>query len=233
MKVMAAHRSEPPSLTVYRLLRRAVIEQALKPGTRLPEDTIGEQFGVSRTVVRQALGKLESEGLVETKRNRGAFVAEPSLEEAQQIFEIRHVLEKEVIKRLAQRISVNGLDALAAHVTQEDRVLGKNGPVSIRLAGEFHILLAEMTGNQVLARYVSELVTRCSLILAVYGRTHSSDCAVDEHRQIIAALADHDAERAMEIMDHHLGAVAGRAELRDEGDDVESVLARYGKELAS
>ncbi|MFD2856322.1 GntR family transcriptional regulator [Seohaeicola zhoushanensis] len=56
---------------VYDLLRKAIIEQALKPGMRLPEDTVGEQFGVSRTIVRQALVRLENEGLVVTRRNRG------------------------------------------------------------------------------------------------------------------------------------------------------------------
>ncbi len=231
---MTAEPTEPPSQTVYRLLRRAIIEQALRPGARLPEDAIGEQFGVSRTVVRQALGRLEAEGLVETRRNRGAFVAEPTLEEANQIFEMRHVLEREVIERLVKRISVIGLDSLEAHVVQEERVRGKNGPVSIRLAGEFHTLLAELSGNTVLARYVAELVSRCSLILAMYSRKHSSDCAVDEHRQIIQALRDRDPAKARRIMDEHLGAVAGRAELAEEKeDDLEAVLARYGREMTA
>lgn len=228
---MTAETPEPPSLTVYRLLRRAIIEQALLPGARLPEDAIGEQFGVSRTLVRQSLGRLEAEGLVETRRNRGAFVAEPSLEEAKQIFEVRHVLERDVIDRLIRRISVIGLDSLETHVVQEERVRGKNGPVSIRLAGEFHILLAELSGNAVLARYVSELVSRCSLILAMYRRRHSTDCAVDEHRQIIRALRERDPDAAKKIMDDHLGAVAGRAELEAPGEDLESVLARYGREM--
>ncbi|MCB1718468.1 MAG: GntR family transcriptional regulator, partial [Candidatus Competibacteraceae bacterium] len=61
--------------TVYQSLRRAIIEQALQPAMRLPEDTIGEQFGVSRTIVRQALNRLQMEGLVETRPHHGAYVA--------------------------------------------------------------------------------------------------------------------------------------------------------------
>ena len=57
---------------IYRALRHAIIEQALPPGSKLPEDAIGEQFGASRTIVRHALGQLAAEGLVELKRNRGA-----------------------------------------------------------------------------------------------------------------------------------------------------------------
>lgn len=226
--------TQPRSAVIYRLLRRAIIEQALVPGTRLPEDTIGEQYGVSRTIVRQALVRLESEGLVETKPNRGACVATPSLEEARQIFEVRHCLEREVIRQLVDRISMLGLDALETHVAREAQVRNKDGPASIRLAGEFHILLADLTGNKILARYVAEVVSRCSLILAIYGRSHSSDCAVDEHRQIIDAVRGGDAEKAEGIMTHHLGAVEDRAHLAsDHTPDLEAVLAHYAKEAAA
>ena len=217
---------------VYDLLRKAIIEQALKPGMRLPEDTVGEQFGVSRTIVRHALVKLENEGLVVTQRNRGAFVAEPSKEEAQQIFEVRRILENEVIRILCNRIPQSGYDQLRSHVHNEESVRGKDGPVSIRLAGEFHVLLAELTGNEVLARYVSEVVIRCSLIMSLYAQSHSSDCAVDEHSQIIDAIEAGEAERAIEIMEHHLGAVQGRAELARQPDSIRSILSHYGRELA-
>jgi DNA-binding GntR family transcriptional regulator len=217
---------------VHDLLRKAIIEQALKPGMRLPEDTVGEQFGVSRTIVRHALVRLENEGLVVTQRNRGAFVAEPSREEAKHVFDVRRCLENEVIRQLCRKIPETGYDRLEAHVRQEETVKGKDGPVSIRLAGEFHILLAELTGNKVLLRYVSEVVLRCSLIMSLYARNHSSDCAVDEHSQIINAIRAGNDARAIEIMEHHLGAVAGRAELSAQPDSIQSILSHYGKELA-
>ena len=68
-----------------------------------------------------------------------------------------------------------------------------------------------MTGSPVLARYVSENASRCGLMLALYSRPHSSECAVNEHRAIIAALAKGDAARATALMNEHLEAVAGRA----------------------
>ncbi|MDW4499230.1 GntR family transcriptional regulator [Sulfitobacter sp. D35] len=227
--------TEQTTLTdaVHTLLLRAIIEQALKPGMRLPEDTVGEQFGVSRTIVRHALVRLENEGLVVTRRNRGAFVAEPSLDEAEQIFEVRRALESEVIRILAERMPEGGFERLEAHVRSEQGVKGKDGPVSIRLSGEFHILLAELTGNAVLLRYVSETVMRCSLIMAMYAKSHSSDCAVDEHSQIIEAIRSGDVARAKAIMHHHLVAVADRAEFDKKPDSVSSILSRYGKELAT
>lgn len=216
---------------VHDLLRKAIIEQALKPGMRLPEDTVGEQFGVSRTIVRHALVRLEHEGLVVTRRNRGAFVAEPSREEAQHVFEARRCLENDVIRILCTRMPGSGFDRLEAHVRQEEKVRGKDGPVSIRLAGEFHVLLAELTGNPVMTRYISEVVLRCSLIMSLYARSHSSDCAVNEHSQIIGAIREGNAARAIEIMEHHLGAVANRAELSPAPDSIQSILSHYGKEL--
>src|SRR3954464_5775390 len=84
---------------IYRALRHAIIEQALEPGAKLPEDAIGERFGVSRTLVRHALGQLAAEGLVELRRNRGAAVAKPSWHEARDIFDVRVGLERLVVSR--------------------------------------------------------------------------------------------------------------------------------------
>ena len=79
---------------ICRALRRAIIEQALEPGAKLPEDSLGERFGVSRTIARHALGQLAAEGLVELRRNRIAVVATPSWQEARDAFDIRIQLER-------------------------------------------------------------------------------------------------------------------------------------------
>lgn len=214
--------------SVYRALRRAIIEQALKPGMKLPEDSIGEQLGVSRTLVREAFGRLAVEGLVELKPNRGASVAYPTLEEARDVFEVRRGLERLVAESLAGRITPAQVAELEAHVHQEERAHEQDGPESIRLSGEFHIKLANMTGNALLLRYVQEASSRCSLILAIYGRPHSSECAVSEHRQLIDALRAGDAARAADLMDHHLRAVVTRALLTPRVErDIRDVLAPY------
>lgn len=217
--------------SVYRGLRRAIIEQALGPGTKLPEDMIGKRFGVSRTIVRGALARLAAESLVELHRNRGATVARPSLDEAQDVFDIRRSLERLVVARLAGRLSRADAARLKAHVAAEEQAKGRGGPESIRLAGEFHLLLAKLTGNSILSRYVGELISRSSLILALYGRPHSPDCAVAEHREIIDALVRSDVARAEHLMDRHLDAVIGRALIAPPPDrDVLDVLGDYAAE---
>lgn len=216
---------------VYRALRRAIIEQALAPGAKLPEDGIGERLGVSRTLVREALARLATEGLVELRHNRSASVAYPSLEEARDVFAVRRAMERLVVEELAGKLKADQLRRLRAHVAREDEARGRGGAESIRLAGEFHLLLAECTGNALLIRYVNEVASRCSLILAIYGRPHSSDCAVNEHRELIAALAEGDVPAAVKLMDHHLYSVMDRALLsREESRDVGDVLALFARE---
>ena len=140
---MAKAKAKPDrAKEIYRALRHAIIEQALEPGAKLPEDAIGERFGASRTIVRSALGQLAAEGLVELRRNRGAAVATPAWEEARDTFDVRLGLERLVMSRLAGRLTPGADRALEAHVDEEEQARGNNEPLSIRLATEFHILLA-------------------------------------------------------------------------------------------
>ena len=217
---------------VQEALRQAIIEQKLHAGVRLPEDAIGDAFGTSRTIAREALGRLAVEGLVELKPNKGAYVANPSLQEGHDTFLVRRSLEQTVTNTLAGKLTPADLDRLNAFVDREQQVAGADERESIRLAGEFHLLLACMTGNQLLIRYVREVVSRCSLILAMYGRPHSADCGVDEHREIIAALAAGDAAAASRLMDHHLASVAARANLEAKADrDIRDLLAPYAERV--
>ena len=181
-------------------------------------------------MVREALQRLNAEGLVELRPNRGAYVALPSLEDGQDIFAVRGALERLVVTTLAGRLTRAQRRQLEDHVAAEESAGGHDGPTSIRLAGEFHSLLAGMTGNALLVRYVNEVVSRCSLILALYGRPHSSDCAVSEHRELLAALGDGDGERAAELMAVHLDAIASRALLVREERDLGDLLTAYARE---
>lgn len=214
---------------IYRGLRQAISDHALLPGDKLPEDTIGERFGASRTLVREALMRLKAEGLVDMQPNRGAAVARPSLDEARHIFAARACLEREVMATLAVSITPRQLAALEAQVEKERDADGKDSLESIRFAGAFHVLLAEMSGNRVVARYVDELVSRCALIIALYGQPHASDCAVSEHRSIIEALRERNGAQAAKLMAHHLGEVEGRALLAQPSrrPDIGDILGRY------
>jgi DNA-binding GntR family transcriptional regulator len=219
--------------TVYLSLHQAIIEQALVPGAKLPEDIIGAHFGISRTIVRSAFARLAGEGLVDIRPNRTATVARPSLAEARDVFEVRRSLEREAVRLVAERWKPEFGSKLEGHVRSEARESRGGSPsVSLRLAGEFHIVLAEMTGNALLQRYVAEVASRCSLILAVHGRPHSAECGVHEHGDIIAALRSGDVERAVATMDEHLGLIEKRALIREASappEEIGTVLSRYAR----
>jgi len=231
----AARGASPASRTaaVQEALRQAIIEQRLKAGARLPEDAIGDAFGTSRTIAREALGRLAVEGLVELRPNKGAFVANPTLEEGHDTFVVRRGLETTVMAALAGKLTPAQIRTLHAFVDDEHKAAHHNDEAeSIRLAGEFHLVLARMTGNTLLIRYTTEVVSRCSLILAMYGRPHSADCGVDEHREIVDALEKGEAGKAGKLMDAHLAAVAGRALLQAKPTaDIRDVLAPYAAKL--
>ncbi|MFY9512180.1 MAG: GntR family transcriptional regulator, partial [Rubrivivax sp.] len=105
---------------VYRAVHAAIVEHRLAPGTRLREAELAAGFSVSRTVVRQALQRLAADHVVELKHNHGAMVTQPSREQAAQVFDARRVLECEVARRLAGRLSAGDQAALQAIVAQED-----------------------------------------------------------------------------------------------------------------
>lgn len=215
---------------VYRTLKRAILDQALAAGTKLPEDSIGERLGVSRTIVRQALARLNGEGLIEQRPHKGACVAQPSLQDGRDIFAVRQALENLVVDTLAGKLTPQQIRQLEAHVEAEDTAKSNNTANSIQLAGEFHVLLAQLTDNDVLSRYVTELVSRSSLILSLYGRPHSSDCAVSEHREIIRALADGDGKKACSLMGEHIDAITTRALLKGNPEkDFPDLLVAYAK----
>lgn len=213
---------------VHRTLKRAILDQALSPGSKLPEDSIGERLGVSRTLVREALVRLSEEGLVELRPNKGAVVARPSLEEGYDLFVTRQALERLVAEILSGRLTTAQEEELSRHIAAEEAARGRDESTSIRLAGEFHILLAQMTENATLIRYVNELVARSSLILALYGRPHSAECAVSEHREILEALKTGNGERATHLMAHHLESITTRAVLpKDDKVDLRDILTSY------
>lgn len=211
-------------------IRRAILEKALMPADKLPEDALGERFGVSRTIARQALGQLASEGLVDLRRNRIAVVATPTFEEARDTFDIRIELERLVVRHLAGRLSKQQVAELLAHIDAQDAATHQPEAASIRLATDFHVLLARMTGKPVLIRYVSEVAYRSGLSLSVFGRPHSSECAVNEHRQLVEALARGDQGEAVQLMSDHLEAVAERALLASpdtRATNLVEILASY------
>jgi DNA-binding GntR family transcriptional regulator len=203
--------SKNRTVAVYQALRRAILEQALQPGAKLPEDAIAEQFAVSRTVARRALEMLAADEIVELKPNRGASVAKPSLEEAYDTFRVRIDIENLIVERVVGTLTPKDVKILENSVAAEERSHREGREDYIRHAAEFHILVAEMAKSPLLLRYLRSLVSRSALILGIYGRPSWTSCSVQEHRELIAALTGNNVSRAQKLMRTHLDAVLTRA----------------------
>jgi DNA-binding GntR family transcriptional regulator len=213
---------------IHLALRRAIIEQALEPGAKLPEDAIGEKFHVSRTIARRALELLAAEELVEFRPNRGAAVVSPTLEQTRDLFAVRIDIERIVAQRICGKLSKADVARLKRHVADEDKALSRNLPDYIRLAAYFHVLLAELSGSPQLLRYVTQLVWRSALVLRLHGRPRWHTCNVQEHLDLIRALESGDKPRADRLLTVHLESVLTRAL---EGATIEGE-ARLGEVLS-
>jgi DNA-binding GntR family transcriptional regulator len=186
----------------------AIVERRLMPGTKLAEQQIADIFHVSRTVVRQALNQLSRDRLVTLEPARGAFVAQPSLEEARQVFEVRKMVEAALVKQLCAVVTDTQVAALRAHLQQEAEAVARTDVAGrTRLLADFHVLLARQLGNEVLAQLLADLLSRCSLIALMYQSSHSAEHSAGEHVAIVDAIASRDARAATRLMDSHLGNV--------------------------
>jgi DNA-binding GntR family transcriptional regulator len=212
---------------VYATLSRALLTGALPAGTQLIETRIAAIFSVSRERVRKALHRLGHERLLELVPNKGAFVKAPSLEQARDIYEARRVVEGGIVARLTGRLSLQQLESLRAHLTAEQAASDKGDrAASIRLSGEFHLLLAEATGSDAVVHELRELVSRTSMLVALFEESSSSHCGCEEHGAILKQLERNDVGGVLNAMYAHLSLIETRLQHRKpaEAVDAETVL---------
>ncbi len=194
--------------SIVAALTKAIIEHRLAPGAKLVEQKLADHFGVSRTLVRQALYQLERQRLIVLEPARGAFVASPSIDEASQVFAVRRMIEAEMTRAFVRSTTPAKIRALQEHVAMEKKAIqAGDAPSRIELLGDFHVRMAELMGNHVLAQMLSDLISRCALITLMYQSTHAAEQSNDDHAHIVSALASGDEDKAVALMDLHLSQV--------------------------
>lgn len=203
----------------------AIVERRLAPGTKLAEQKIADIFQVSRTLVRQALNQLSRDRLVTLEPARGAFVAMPSVEEARQVFEVRSMIEAALVRQLAACITDAQVAQLHSHLRDErDAIARTDVSGRTRLLADFHVVLARLLGNEVLAQLLADLLSRSSLISLMYQSAHSAEHSQREHVQIVEALGRRDARAAVRLMAHHLASVERNLQLDPRTPDLQAAL---------
>ena len=195
-------------------LRVTILSGLLPPGTKLPEETLAETFGVSRTRVRPVLQRLAYEQLVELRKNRGAYIASPTPKEARDVFEARRVIERVTTGIVARTILTPSIHKLRQFIhDQETAALQGDRQGAIRASGEFHRHLAQLAHNGALVSALESLILRTSLIVALYGGPRTLSSAIEHQREIVDRLEEGNSDAAALAMERCLYAIEGALDL--------------------
>lgn len=190
---------------VFESMREAIIGGVLKPGERLMEIQLAEEMGVSRTPVREAIRKLELEGFVVMIPRKGAYVAGVSLKDVADVFEIRSALEGLAAGLAAERVTEDELEQMERALLYQGGEDEPNLEQIVESDTDFHALVYKASRNErlilILANLREQIQRFRATSLAVPGRIKD---AIDEHRQIVEALRNHDIEEAQSLAMAHI-----------------------------
>lgn len=191
---------------VFNALREAILKGDLKPGERLMEKQLAEKMGVSRTPIREAIRKLELEGLVVMVPRKGAQVAEITEKDVKDVLEVRAALDELAVKLACAKITDADVQALKEAIVEFDEAkaegdLEKLVDVDIR----FHDIIFKSTDNEKLEHIVNNLREQMFRYRLAYLSDESyHEVITDEHKDIAEALVKKDVEKACRIANQHI-----------------------------
>jgi DNA-binding GntR family transcriptional regulator len=188
-------------------LREAILHGYFEPGEKLDQDRIAEELEVSRTPVREAMRRLESEGFVEVRPHHGAFIAMVSQQDIREVYEIRRLLEAEIVRQVTALIPESVLDELDRSLT-ETQVQFEAGDSAKHFESDvyFHDTIADFVENKLLKDVLDGLTNRISIVRR-FAQLQPGPHLVEsfkEHRAILQAMRQRDPEEAAELMGAHL-----------------------------
>ncbi len=199
----------PTRVQVYAGLRSAIVSGELEPGRQLSENELAGELGVSRTPIREALGRLRDDRLVEVVPQLGTFVAKISNQAVSDAQFIRAALECAAVRRAAELASEDDVAQLEANLQAQERAEAESDLETFNLLDkEFHRALCDLSGHPTVwavserAKAHLNRVRRLSLAAPNYMIE-----MVDEHRAVLAAVAEHDGAEAEAALRHHLEMV--------------------------
>jgi DNA-binding GntR family transcriptional regulator len=197
----------PDDLTTlaYKSIRKSIIDGDVGPESKLTEDALARKLGISKSPIREALTRLEGEGLIRIAPRRGAFVVRFSATDVSELFGLREALEEYAVRTLAT--SPELLAELHLHIDTAESFWKADDRLSyIQEDVKFHRALARATGNQRLMQ-VMENVQNQGLVFRRHTFHLSSDVSLQMHRRILAALESQDRETAALLMRQHITSV--------------------------
>ncbi|VVN80479.1 GntR family transcriptional regulator [Pseudomonas fluorescens] len=190
---------------IYPQIFDAILEQRIAPASRFTEESLGQVFGVSRSIIRQVLARLSHQQVIILRPNHRPQVAAPDAEQTRQILHARRLTETTLVRLACQQPTSRHLPQLSELIDRERLCVEQNQRgAAIRLSGEFHLQLAQAAGNAPLAQFLGSLVPLTSLAIARYEEQAVSHCAWQEHAAIVEAVERGDTQAAEGLMTRHL-----------------------------
>jgi DNA-binding GntR family transcriptional regulator len=212
--VRALPDDEPPpgprpaaAIRIAEAIRRAIKEGHYAPGHRLVEDELRAAFGTSRGPIREALRRLEAEGLVEIAAHRGASVRRMTREEARDVFRARAILEGGAARFAAERIGEPGSrELLLERLEESDRYASGGDGFGYAEANErFHAAVVQISRNRTMQALVSQVHVQVYAVLYVqFMSAERMAISSEQHREIATAILDGDGDRAETAMRAHI-----------------------------
>ncbi|MXM67982.1 FCD domain-containing protein [Streptomyces sp. HUCO-GS316] len=188
---------------VYEALLELITTRTLQPGQHLVESELAGHLGVSRQPVREALQRLNTEGWVDLRPAQGAFVHEPTEEEADQLLSVRTLLEAEAARLAAANATSAAIDALNEILGQGLLAVASDDvDAAVALNARFHAKVMELAGNAVLAELAAQVDRRVRWYYTPVARQRGHQSWI-EHRDLIGAIADRDQQVAARLMREH------------------------------
>jgi DNA-binding GntR family transcriptional regulator len=186
-------------------LRRAIVAGELPPGQQIRQDALAERFGVSRVPLREALKILEGEGQVTYLPHRGYFVAELDVADLREVYLLRDLLESEAVRHAVPRLSAEDLSHIEAAADDVELAADAQDILAMTAANRrFHFLLIDAAGLPRLARLTRILWDATDAYRSLYYADPEHRHAVaEEHRAVIQALRDRDAESTVILLAEH------------------------------
>lgn len=192
--------------SVYDYLFNAIRTGDIKPGQTLTERGLAEKIGVSRTPVREAIRKLEEQGIVTHEPHKGVKVITLSEEKVAQLYDVRELLEGLAVRRLAERQTPEMIEELRGFIERaEEEAVQNNIRELAEINSEFHLALARLSGNVYLETIMNMLQTQISLMMSASLSTSGRPLQnIEEHKGLIDAIRSGDGEFAESIAKHHV-----------------------------
>ncbi|WP_051744127.1 GntR family transcriptional regulator [Halobacillus karajensis] len=194
---------------MYDYLKNQILFRHLSPGTQLVESLIGKEIQVSRTPIRNAMKKLEQEGLVNIYSNRGAFVVRPTLEEIRQAFDMRRHLEKMTLEQIYEHMSEEDFLHLEEWIRHERETYKTRDILEyLDVNKQFHMTLALKTKNTFLIDFTERILNQIHVYLMLYDVFVNEDLyekqRFKEHELLLDALRKQDLPRLLRLIDQHM-----------------------------